>query len=426
MQFEYQLSFAQQQDEVFDRCTYREWFFIPQKDGREVIYLNGNSLGLQPKTARQYLEKEMLKWEKHGVEGHFGIEEQWFDFHKNIKNSLGHLVGASPREVTPMNALTVNLHLLLLGFYRPVGKRTKILIETKAFPSDQYAVASQIAFWGLDVTENLVEFSPRPGEDTLRTEDMLAQMEALGDELALVLLGGVNYYTGQFFDIPALTRKAQELGAYMGLDLAHTIGNLPLDLHDWGVDFACWCTYKYLNSGPGGISGIFVHEKHHGQPLRPPLHGWWGHEENTRFQMGKKFLPEPDIEAWQMSNAPILLLATHKAALKIFEEVGIKALREKSMALTGFLAFVLETTAREENFGLQIITPALAAQRGCQLSIRMNQQGRALFDELTHRGIVADWREPDVIRLAPVPLYNTFEEIYVFGQILRDAIRELQ
>jgi kynureninase len=413
-------------DEKFAAQTRREDFFIPQKNGKEVIYFTGNSLGLQPKSARKYIELEMTKWQENGVEGHFGIHEQWYDYHKMLRQPLANLVGANPLEVVAMNTLTVNLHLLMASFFRPQGKRTKILMEASAFPSDQYVAESQSSFHGLDPEQNVVEFVPREGELILRTEDMVAKIKEVGDELALILLGGVNYYTGQFFDIEAISKAGHEVGAVVGLDLAHTVGNLPLKLHDWQIDFAAWCSYKYLNSSPGGISGVFVHQKHNQNPELPRLTGWWGYEESTRFKMKKGFVPEPNIDAWQMSNAPILLLAAHRAALEMIEEVGgVEALRHKSKALTGFLESVILDISQEENYPIQIITPSNQENRGCQLSLLVKKQGRTLFEKLEADGVIGDWREPDVIRLAPVPLYNTFEEMFEFGEMLRKAIQSL-
>ncbi len=426
MEFQNTLSAAQALDHQFAAQTRREDFFMPQKNGKEVIYFTGNSLGLQPKSARKYIELEMSKWEKRGVEGHFNIHEQWYDYHKMLRKPLADLVGADALEVVAMNTLTVNLHLLMASFFRPEGKRSKILMEAAAFPSDQYVAESQSSFHGLNPQENVIEFLPREGELTLRTEDMIAKIKEVGDELALVLLGGVNYYTGQFFDIEAISKAGHEVGAVVGLDLAHTVGNLPLKLHEWDIDFAAWCSYKYLNSSPGGISGIFVHNKHHQNPALPRLTGWWGYEESTRFKMKKGFVPEPNIDAWQMSNAPILLLAAHRASLEMFEEVGgVQALRKKSKVLTAFLESIILEVSQEEDYPIQIITPSDPEERGCQLSLLVRQQGRSLFEKLEAAGVIGDWREPDVIRLAPVPLYNTFEDMFNFGQMLREAIQTL-
>ncbi len=426
MEFKNDIQFAKQLDQRFADITRREDFYIPQKKEKEVLYFTGNSLGLQPKTAQKYLLQEVEKWKLHGVEGHFGIKEQWYDYHKILRKPLANLVGAKPEEVVAMNSLTVNLHLLMASFYQPKGRRSKILMEASAFPSDQYVAESQSRFHYLDPDKNIVEFCPKNGKHTLNTADMVAQIRSLGDELAIVLLGGVNYYTGQFFDIKPITEAAHEVGAIVGLDLAHTVGNLPLSLHAWQVDFATWCSYKYLNSSPGGISGVFVHQKHHQNPELPRLTGWWGYEEKTRFQMKKGFVPEPDVDAWQMSNAPILLLAVHRAALEMFEEVGgVAALREKSKVLTAFLEYVIKETSQATQYPIEIITPSNPEERGCQLSLLVRQEGRKLFEFLEENGVIGDWREPDVIRIAPAPLYNTFEDVYQFGELLHQAITTL-
>ncbi len=420
--YENALDFARQLDKTDPIGHLRAAYYIPAQAGKEVIYFNGNSLGLQPKAARSMVEMEMKKWEEYAVEGHFRPKEAWLDYHKLFRKSLSSILGTQALEVSVMNSLTVNLHLLMVSFYRPSKKRNKILIEGGAFPSDQYAVASQARFHGFDPSEAIIHLHPRPDEATLRTEDILQKIHETGEELALILFGGVNYYTGQYFDLPAITQAGHQVGARVGFDLAHTIGNIPLALHAWEVDFATWCSYKYLNSSPGGISGIFVHEKHHHNRSLPRFEGWWGHEEATRFQMPATFVPEPNVDAWQLSNAPILLLAAHRAALSLFDEVGMPALRAKSEKLTGFLEHIIQEISREKDFPIQILTPREPTQRGCQLSIVVPQQGKALFDQLHRAGVWMDWREPDVIRLAPVPMYNTFEDVYRFGEILRSVI----
>lgn len=417
------LTFAQNLDRQDPLSHFRQEFYLPQHEGKDLIYFNGNSLGLQPRKSRNYLEEEMLQWERLGVEGHFEGRNPWFDYHKCCKKTLAEIVGASESEVTPMNSLTVNLHLLWVSFYQPQGRRNKILMEAQAFPSDQYVAESQAKFHGLDPEEVIVEIYPRPGEYTIQTEDILAKIDELGDELALVFLGGVNYYTGQFFELPKIAEAGHKAGAFVGFDLAHTVGNLPLALHNWQVDFAAWCSYKYLNSGPGGIAGIFVHEKHLLRQDLPRFNGWWGYEEQTRFQMRKGFIPEPSVDAWQLSNVPIMLLAGHRAALDIFAEAGIQRLREKSLQLTGFLEYVIQEISLNTNFPMQIITPTDPEQRGCQLSLIIPEKGRDIFAFLQKAGIRLDWREPDVMRLAPVPLYNTFEEVYRLGERLEEGIR---
>ncbi|MDX2303403.1 MAG: kynureninase [Microscillaceae bacterium] len=417
------LTFAQNLDRQDPLSNFRQEFYLPQHEGKDLIYFNGNSLGLQPRKSRNYLEEEMLQWERLGVEGHFEGRNPWFDYHKCCKKALAEIVGASESEVTPMNSLTVNLHLLWVSFYQPQGRRNKILMEAQAFPSDQYVAESQAKFHGLDPEEVIVEIYPRPGEYTIQTEDILAKIDELGDELALVFLGGVNYYTGQFFELSRIAEAGHKVGAFVGFDLAHTVGNLPLALHNWQADFAAWCSYKYLNSGPGGIAGIFVHKKHLLRQDLPRFNGWWGYEEQTRFQMRKGFIPEPSVDAWQLSNVPIMLLAGHRAALDIFAEAGMHRLREKSVQLTGYLEYVIQEISLHTNFPMQIITPTDPEQRGCQLSLIIPNRGRDIFEFLQKAGIRLDWREPDVMRLAPAPLYNTFEEVYRLGERLEEGIR---
>lgn len=424
--FENSLAFAQLQDREDELNHLRKRFFIPQADEKEVIYFTGNSLGLQPKTARNFVEEEMLAWEQWGVEGHFEAKNPWFTYHHLLKKGLAHLTGAMENEVTAMNSLSNNLHLLLVSFYRPTQKRYKILMEAQAFPSDQYVVESQVIYHGFDPEEAIVELQPRKGEFTIRTEDVEKIIDELGGDLALVMLGGVNYYSGQAFEMEKITRAAHRVGAMAGYDLAHAIGNIQLILHDWEVDFACWCSYKYLNSSPGGVAGIFVHQKHHPNNQPPLFAGWWGYEEKTRFLMQKGFQPEKNVDAWQLSNVPILLMAVHRASLEIFEEAGIGRLRKKSEKLTAFLEFILLQISKELGFPLQIITPGDPAQRGCQLSLVTGSKGRLLYEALKKRNICIDWREPDVIRLAPVPLYNTFEELFLFGERFKESVLELR
>ena len=416
------LAFAQKMDETDPLRAFRNQFFIPKHQGKETVYFTGNSLGLQPKTIRASLEEEMKKWEELGVEGHFTGTKQWFDYHKHLKKPLGNLVGAKYDEVTVMNGLSANLHFLLVSFYRPNKTRYKILMEGGAFPSDQYVVESQTRFHGFDHDEAVVEIFPREGEFTLRTEDIIQKIKELGAELALVFFGGVNYYTGQFFDIQAITKVAHEVGAMAGFDLAHTTGNLPLQLHDWDVDFAAWCSYKYLNSSPGGVSGIYIHEKHHQNPDLPRFAAWWGYDEKTRFLMKKGFIPEQSVDAWQLSNVPVLLLAAHWASLQVFEEAGIENLRAKSLKLTAYLEFIIRDISEKNQFKIQIITPNDPQQRGCQLSLIVENRGKELFDYLSASGVIIDWREPDVIRMAPVPLYNSFEDVYRFGEKLEEFV----
>jgi kynureninase len=419
--FENTLAFAQGKDSADPLRGFREEFHFPQHSGNPVLYFTGNSLGLQPKAAADALKQELDDWARFGVEGHFQAKHPWYSYHEELTPSLARLVGALPEEVVAMNQLTSNLHFLMVSFYRPLGKRRKILTETRPFPSDTYAFASQIAFHGGDPEKDLVEVQPRQGEHTLRTEDIVAKINELGDELALVCFGGVNFYTGQAFDMKAITKAAHAVGAVAGFDLAHAAGNLHLKLHDWNVDFACWCSYKYLNSGPGSVAGVFVHQRHLGTKL-PLFAGWWGHDKSERFKMERTFKPMPTVEAWQVSNAPVFSMAVHRVALEQFDRAGIANLRAKSEALTAYLEFIIAEVAKTTNTKLEIITPSDPTQRGAQLSILAHGHGKGLFDELTRRGVVADWREPNVIRVAPVPMYNSFEDVWRLGQILTECI----
>lgn len=417
MHYENTLAFAQNQDAQDPLSAYRNEFLLPRHNDNPVLYFCGNSLGLQPKTVRPAILAELDHWAEHGVEGHFRGDLPWMHYHKFLTQQTARLVGALPHEVVVMNTLTVNLHLMLVSFYRPTQQRFKIVMEAGAFPSDQYAMETQARWHGFDPADAIVEIAPRPGEDTLRTEDIIETIEREGDRVALVIFGGVNYYTGQFYDLEAIAAAAHRVGAYAGFDLAHAAGNLPLRLHDWGADFAVWCSYKYLNSGPGGPSGVFVHERHGDNPALPRFAGWWGHDEGERFQMRKGFKPMRGAEGWQLSNAQIFSFAAHKASLDVFEAVGMEALRAKSLQLTGYLEFVLDEVNREKNM-FRIITPRAPAARGCQISALTDHRGKALFDYMTENGAIADWREPNVIRFAPVPLYNSFEDVWRVGQLL--------
>jgi kynureninase len=425
--FELNESFAKNLDEKDSLKHFRNQFYIPkQSNSKDVIYLTGNSLGLQPKITRNYIEQELKDWETFGVEGHFHAKNPWMPYHEFVTENLAEIVGAKPVEVVAMNSLTVNLHLLMVSFYCPNGKRNKIVIEKGAFPSDQYAVESQIAFHarqkakGKSLNENLlIELTPRENENILRTEDIVETIRENGEEIALILLGGVNYYTGQAFDFEAITRVGHEIGAIVGFDLAHAAGNLFLSLHDWNVDFAAWCSYKYLNAGPGGIAGIFVHEKHTKNVDLPRFAGWWGHDKDTRFLMKPEFIPIQTAEGWQLSNPPIFQLASLRASLEIFHEAGIKNLREKSIKLTNYLEFLLKEI---ETVRIEIITPNSSKERGCQLSIRVKNADKSLFQAISERGVIADWREPDVIRVAPVPLYNSFADCWNFVEILKESL----
>lgn len=417
MIYENTLAFAQALDAQDPLRAYRQQFLFPQHADQDVLYFCGNSLGLQPVTVRSALLHELDHWAEHGVEGHFRGELPWMYYHKFLTAQSARLVGALPEEVVVMNTLTVNLHLMMVSFYRPTTERYKIIMEAGAFPSDQYALETQVRFHGFDPAAAIVEIAPRTGEDTLRTEDILQVIEKEGDSVALVLFGGVNYYTGQFYDLEKITIAAHRIGARAGFDLAHAAGNVPLRLHDWGADFAVWCSYKYLNSGPGGPAGVFVHERHANNPDLPRFAGWWGHEEGQRFQMRKGFKPMSGAAGWQISNAQIFAFAAHKASLDIFDAAGMDDLRAKSLQLTGYLQFVLEEANAKQN-RFRILTPGDPAARGCQLSLLTDERGKALFDYLAENGVLADWREPNVIRFAPVPLYNSFAEVWRLGELV--------
>lgn len=414
---------AKKADEADELKAYRKQFLIPQHEGEDTVYFTGNSLGLQPVTARAALDQELNDWAQYGVEGHFDAKNPWFSYHEMFAEPMSKLVGAHPYEVVAMNGLTTNLHLLMVSFYQPTPKKYKILCEAKAFPSDQYALESQVRFHGFKPEDAIIEVAPREGEHTLRNEDIIAAIEDNKDELALVLFGGVNYYTGQKLDMQAITAKAKENGLTIGWDLAHGVGNVELHLHDWEVDFAAWCSYKYMNAGPGSISGVFIHEKHVKNTDLIRFAGWWGHDKSSRFLMEKGFVPMQTAEAWQLSNAPVLAMAVYKASLDIFMDAGFDKLREKSEKLTGYLEFVLSELSKEvEGVNFEVITPALPKDRGAQLSILCHGAGRELFDAITKKGVIADWREPNVIRVAPVPLYNSFTDVYRFGKIMRESV----
>lgn len=419
--------FAQQAnslDQQYMYATRRHLFHIPQHAQTDCIYFCGNSLGLQPKSVQAYLQQELDDWARLGVEGHFEGKNAWFSYHRLLTDATARLVGACPHEVVVMNSLTVNLHLLMVSFYRPTAQRYRIIIEGGAFPSDRYAVQTQAQWHGFDPAQAVVELLPRAGEHCLRTDDICRTIEHHADQLSLVLLGGVNYYTGQWYDLPAVTQAAHQVGAVAGFDLAHAAGNVPLQLHDAQVDFAAWCGYKYLNSGPGGSSGVFIHEQHvrHTQLLR--WGGWWGNDPQSRFTMPQHFTPYHTAEGWQLSNAQVLSMAAHRAALDIFDEVGIDALRQKSVAMSDYLFNLLDHIDPHGQY-YHIITPRHAHERGCQVSLLMQQQGKAVFEYLSQQGVVADWRHPNVIRIAPVPLYNSFDEIYRFAQLLEAALLAL-
>ena len=427
MELQNSLAFAREQDRRDPLRGFRDQFFIPQQEGKDCIYFTGNSLGLQPRTVQEYVQRELADWAHLGVEAHFHAGRPWMPYHELFPRQLSKIVGCLEQEVVVMNSLTVNLHLLMVSFYRPTATRYKIICEARAFPSDQYAMESQVKYHGFDPAEAIIEVMPRPGEHTLRTEDILSVIAEQGDALALVLFGGVNYYTGQLFDMQAITQAAQARGALAGFDLAHAAGNVELQLHDWNLDFACWCSYKYLNSGPGGVAGVFIHERHIANRELPRFAGWWGYNKQTRFRMEKGFDPVPTAEGWQLSNAPVLSMAVHKASLDIFEAAGMERLHQKRKALTAYLHFILQAiNNRLPEQIMEVITPADQTQRGCQVSLLMRKHGKALFDALSAQGVVADWREPDVMRVAPVPLYNSFEDIYRFGQLLEAASGQIE
>jgi kynureninase len=422
MTFENSLAFAQQLDAQDSLKQYQNEFSFPQVNGKKVIYFTGNSLGLQPKRAKTYVDEVMNDWANLAVEGHFYAEKPWWDYHERFANPLSKLVGALPSEVTVMNTLTVNLHLLMVSFYRPMSTRYKIICEEKAFPSDQYLFQSQVRFHGFEPEDAIVEVKRQEGEHNIRLEDVLAKINEVGDELALVLIGGVNYYTGQVFDMKTITEAGHSVGAHVGWDLAHAAGNIELQLHDWQVDFAAWCSYKYMNSGPGNASGCFIHEKHHTNSELPRFAGWWGHNKERRFKMEPNFEPVQGADGWQISNLPVLSLAPYLASVELFAKIGMDALIQKRNTITAYLEFVLHQIDREVNGNFEIITPANQEERGCQLSVFLHGEGRSLFEYLMKNGVIVDWREPNVIRLAPVPLYTSFEDIYHFGQILKSGI----
>lgn len=411
-------AFAKEMDAADPLANYRDEFYIAEAHGKESIYFCGNSLGLQPRRTEAAIVQELKDWQKLGVEGHLHAKNPWLPYHEFLTESYARIVGAKPTEVVAMNTLTVNLHLLMVSFYQPTQTRHKIIIEGGAFPSDQYAVKSQIEFHGFKPEESLIELMPREGETTFRTQDILELIEREGEAIALIMLGGVNYYTGQLFDMPAITQAGHAKGAKVGFDLAHAVGNVPLQLHDWDVDFACWCSYKYLNSGPGSIAGAFVHERHAHADL-PRFEGWWGHDKDTRFIMGPEFKAIGGVESWQLSNPPILSLAAVKASLEIFDEVGMEALRTKSEKITGYFEFLLDSLNSD---AFNIMTPRDPKQRGAQLSIVVHENGKAAFEALEAAGVICDWREPDCIRVAPAPLYNSYADVYRFVEIFANQL----
>jgi kynureninase len=421
LQFENSLRFARKMDKEDPLRSFQNQFHFPKINGKRAVYLIGNSLGLQPKKTKPFVLEELEDWARLGGEGHVHARRPWMHYHKLSKKYLASIAGAKPGEVVAMNQLTVNLHLLMISFYNPTPERYKILTEAGAFSSDQYAFESQLRFHRISPEKGLIELKPREGEFILRTEDILSAIRQHASELALVIFGGVQYYTGQFFELDKITKAGHEAGAVVGFDLAHAIGNVPLKLHDDEVDFAVWCTYKYLNSGPGSIAGAFVHEKHGENFSLPRFAGWWGHIEEERFQMLKGFKPMAGVDGWQLSNVPVLQGAAHLAALSIFKEAGMKALCKKSVSLTGYLYELLTDMNPDEKF-FTIITPDDPKQRGCQLSLYMKQNGKQVFSRLIKDQVVADWREPNVIRVAPTPLYNSFEDVFRFCEVFKNAL----
>lgn len=423
LSYSYTEAFAQEMDQNDPLRKFRDRFLFPKVNGQEALYFCGNSLGLQPKSVRDYLDKELKNWAEMAVDGHFHGEDAWYHIRKKSKPALAEILGSQEHEVVAMNNLTVNLHLLMVSFYQPTKDRYKILIEAGAFPSDQYMLESQVKWHGLDPDTTIIEIKPREGEHTLRTEDIVAEIKRHGKELALVNMAGLQYYSGQLFDMKAITKAAHEVGALAGFDLAHAVGNAPLSLHDWEVDFATWCSYKYLNSGPGNVSGIYIHEKYAERPDLPRFAGWWGHDEAQRFLMEKGFIPMFGADGWQLANSNVLALAAHQASLDIFQEAGIKNLRKKSELLTGYLEFLIREISGESGI-LEIITPENPSERGCQLSLLIHQGGKAVFDEWYQQGVVGDWRNPNVIRLAPTPLYNSFMDVFRFAKILEQSLNK--
>jgi kynureninase len=416
--FDTTLDYAQTQDQLDILHSFRERFLFPQHNNRNTVYFCGNSLGLQSSAVKYLMNTELEDWAKYGVEGHFEARSPWFSYHQQFSAALAKIVGAKKDEVVAMNTLTVNLHLLLLSFYRPQNGRYKIIMEAGAFPSDQYAIETQVKMYGYDPNDAIIEISPREGEHIIEEDDVLAAIEQAGDSLAVVMFGGVNYYTGQLFDMQKITKAAHKVGAFCGFDLAHAVGNVPMKLHDWDVDFACWCSYKYLNSGPGGVGGAYIHEKHGNNPDTFRLAGWWGNEEKTRFKMQKSFVAAKGAASWQMSNAPVFNMVAHRASLDLFEKATLATLREKSIRMTAYMEYLLQQLT---HLSFTIITPKDPNRRGAQLSLLFTEKGREVFKALTENGVIADWREPNVIRIAPVPMYNNFEDCHRFYQILKNV-----
>jgi kynureninase len=414
------LEYAKHQDQNDVLASYRSRFHIPKDNqGKELIYMTGNSLGLQPKSTKDYINQELEDWARLGVEGHINAKHPWLHYHEFLTENMANVVGAKPIEVVVMNTLTANLHLMMVSFYKPTSKRYKILIEADAFPSDKYAVESQLRHHGFDPKDGLVLWKARKGEELANYDDLEAILEAQGHEIALVMIGGVNYYTGQFFDLKRITQLGHKYGCMVGFDCAHGAGNVELNLHDSGADFAVWCTYKYLNSGPGSLGGCFVHERHAYNKNLNRFAGWWSHNKETRFKMRDEFDQLPGAEGWQLSNPPILSMAAIRASLDMFAEVGMEKLTEKSKHLTSYFEFLINDL---NNKDIKVITPSNPNERGCQLSIQVKNADKTLHHQLTKAGIISDWREPDVIRCAPVPLYNSYKDVYKLVEKLKEVL----
>ena len=420
IKFETSFDFAIKMDQNDELKSYRDSFHFPvDSNGNKILYFTGNSLGLQPKTTKEAVEQELDDWANFAVEGHFKAKNPWMPYHELLTNDMAEIVGAKPEEVVIMNSLTANLHFLMISFYNPTKKRFKILIESDAFPSDRFAVKSQLKLHGFDPKNDLIEWSPRSNENLLRIEDLQEIIKKNGDEIALILVGGVNYYTGQLLDLKKIAKIGHSKGCKVGIDLAHGVGNVNLKLHESGIDFAAWCTYKYLNSGPGSLGGIFVHNKHKKNKSLKRLTGWWGQNKSKRFKMREELDISNGAEGWQLSNPAILSMAAIKASLELFRKVGMNKLRMKSIKLTGYLEYLI---LQMNNKNIDIITPKDPNQRGCQLSIKLNNSNKSLHENLRLNNVITDWRDPNVIRCAPVPFYNSYQDVYNFVKILRKLL----
>ncbi len=424
MDFQFDIDFAREIDQLDPLRPFRNHYSFPKIGSEKKVYFTGNSLGLMPKKANEYIQQELNDWSEYGVDGHFEAKNPWVSYHEPFKKLLAPIVGAKEHEISTMGGLTGNLHFLMVSFYQPKGNRYKIICEGKAFPSDQYALETQVKFHGYQPEDAIIEVSPRTGEHSIREEDIFKAIEENTDDLALVMIGGVNYYSGQLMPMKEICKAGQEAGAIVGFDLAHAFGNVELEMHNWGVDFAAWCSYKYLNSGPGSVAGIYVHDRHKANPNLKRFAGWWGTPSEDRFLMKKGFVPALGADGWQLSNAPVLSMAVHRLSLELHNEAGMANLVKKQKQLTGYLDFILDSL-NDESTGVrfEIITPK---SRGSQLSILTHGAGKELFNEISRLGVVADWREPNVIRVAPVPIYNSFEDVYRFGAILKEAIKNIR